>query len=229
MIVVVKRSNLFILAMSLFLAFSTAGAVKKADVVPVNALSARGRVIVIDPGHGGLDGGAVGKNGTVEKELNLQIGLKLENLLKKTGAKVILTRKSDSSLAETKKEDMQMRKVMKEGSEADIFVSIHMNKFTQEKYSGAQVFYSDDDKSAKLATCIQASLKNILDPTNTREAKVAGEQIFLLRKSDVPAVIVECGFISNEAEEARLKQPDYQEKVAWAIYTGITEYFGRAE
>lgn len=224
MIVVVKRSNLFILAMSLFLACSTLGAVRKADIMPASALPSAGRIIVIDPGHGGADGGAVGKNGTVEKELNLQVALRLEKLLKKTGARVILTRDGDYSLAETKREDMRMRKSAKEESGADIFVSIHMNKFSQEKYSGAQVFSSADDESRRLAECIQSSLKNILDPSNNRTAKV-GEGIFLLGESGVPSVIAECGFLSNEAEEALLKQPEYQEKIAWAICRGITDYF----
>lgn len=224
MILVVKRSNLVILAMSLFLAFSAVSAVKKADILPASALPAVGKVIVIDPGHGGADGGAVGKNGTVEKELNLQVALRLEALLKKTGAKVILTRNGDFALAETKREDMRMRRSVKNGSGADIFVSIHMNKFSQEKYSGAQVFYSADDKSKELAEKIQASLKNILDPSNNREAKV-GEGIFLLGEGSVPSVIVECGFLSNEAEEELLKKAEYREKVAWAVYTGIMDYF----
>lgn len=224
MILVVKRSNLVILAMSLFLAFSAVSAVKKADILPASALPAVGRVIVIDPGHGGADGGAVGKNGTVEKELNLQVALCLESLLKKTGARVILTRNGDFALAETKREDMRMRRSVKNESGADIFVSIHMNKFSQEKYSGAQVFYSADDKSKELAEKIQASLKNILDPSNNREAKV-GEGIFLLGEGSVPSVIVECGFLSNEAEEELLKKPEYREKVAWAVYTGIMDYF----
>lgn len=190
------------------------------------------RVIVLDPGHGGFDGGAVSKNGTVEKELNLQIAAKLQEKLRQKGYYVVMTRCDDKGVGETengkitKKEDMEERRRIMNDPNTDIFVSIHMNQFAQSKYKGAQVFYSKNtEKSRALAQKIQTELRNMLDVENTREIKAADDSIYLMKKAKPVAVLVECGFLSNAEEEALLKTEAYQEKAAEAICRGIENYF----
>lgn len=227
MFIVIRRSNLFILAVAILLSASVINMTRSADLVPVNTVPVSEKVIVLDAGHGATDGGAVGISGALEKDINLKIATRLKKLLEKTGAKVILTREDDSPIAETKREDMKKRKSIKENSSADIFVSIHMNKFPQAKYSGAQVFYAKDDKSRILGEDIQSEMKAILNPENNRVAKATDGSIYILKESTVPSVIVECGFLSNPQEEKLLKQSEYQDKVAWAVYSGILKYFDR--
>ncbi len=227
MFIVIKRSNLFILAVSVFLAACTVNMVNRAEIAPASAVPVSDKVIVIDAGHGSSDGGAVGISGVLEKDINLAIAQRLQKLLEQTGAVVVVTRGDDNPIADNKRSDMRLRKNIKETSDADIFVSIHMNKFSQSKYSGAQVFYSRDEESKALGEAIQDSVKALLNPSNNRVAKSADDSIFLLKQSTVPSVIVECGFLSNPAEEQLLSQADYQEKVAWAIYGGITSYFDK--
>ena len=225
MFIIVKRSNLIILAMAVFLSVATFRTLKDSDIMPVGTVPVSDKVIVIDAGHGASDGGAVGLSGTSEKEINLEIAMRLKELLEKTGAQVIVTRADDEPLADSKREDMRLRKNIRDTSDADIFVSIHMNKFPESKYSGAQVFYSPDEESKRLGEAIQDSMKTILNPNNNRVAKKAEDSIYILKKSSVPSVIVECGFLSNPEEEQLLKSRDYQEKVAWSVYSGIIDYF----
>lgn len=225
MIVVLKRSNLCILAISVFLSAMTVNLAYKSDIVPASTLPVSEKVIVIDAGHGASDGGAVGTSGTYEKELNLKIAQRLQKLLEQTGSEVIITRADDEPIADSKREDMHLRRSYRDNSKADIFVSIHMNKFEQQQYSGAQVFYADDEESKILGQCIQTEMKQLLNPDNNRVAKKADSSIFLLKKSSVPSVIVECGFLSNPQEEQLLNTPDYQDKVAWSVYSGIIKYF----
>lgn len=225
MFIIVKRSNLIILAMAVFLSVATFRTLRDSDIMPVGTVPVSDKVIVIDAGHGASDGGAVGLSGTSEKEINLEIAMRLKELLEKTGAQVIVTRADDEPLADSKREDMRLRKNIRDKSDADIFVSIHMNKFPESKYSGAQVFYSSDEESKRLGEAIQDSMKTILNPNNNRVAKKAEDSIYILKKSSVPSVIVECGFLSNPEEEQLLKSRDYQEKVAWSVYSGIIDYF----
>ena len=227
MFIVIRRSNLFILAIAVLLSATVINMTRSADLVPVNAVPVSEKVIVLDAGHGASDGGAVGISGTLEKDINLKITMRLKNLLEKTGATVIVTREDDSPIAETKREDMKKRKDLKENSDADIFVSIHMNKFTESKYSGAQVFYAKDEKSKMLGEDIQSEMKAILNPENNRVAKQTDGSIYILKESTVPSVIVECGFLSNPEEESLLTKSDYQDKVAWSVYSGILKYFDR--
>lgn len=227
MIVVMKRSNLVILALSVFLSASTFNMARNADIVPAGTVPVSDKVIVLDPGHGASDGGAVGDSGTLEKDINLQIALRLQKLLEQTGATVIVTRADDNPIADSKRSDMHLRKDIKDTSDADIFVSIHMNKFPEAKYSGAQVFYAADEKSKALGEEIQTSMRDILNPDNNRVAKSADKSIYILKESKIPAVIVECGFLSNPSEEQLLNQSEYQDKVAWSVYAGITAYFDK--
>lgn len=197
------------------------------------ALPSTGRVVVIDAGHGEPDGGAVGISGVLEKDINLKIAQKLQKLFEQTGTYVVLTRSDDNNIApsqdrkirDIKRGDLKARKYYRDNSGADLFLSIHMNKFPEEKYKGAQVFYSKNPEQSKaLGEAIQTSLKENLDPTNERVAKCADNSIYILKDSKTPSVIVECGFLSNKEEEKLLKDDKYQDKVALAIYLGVSNY-----
>ena len=193
-----------------------------------------GRIIVIDAGHGGEDGGAVGKNGVYEKELNLIIAKDLAQMLVANGNTVILTRDSDVMLYDRnvdyrgrkKMLDLAARLKIGEECEGCVFVSIHMNTFPEERYRGLQVYYSpNDDASALLAEKIQSSVCDQLQPTNDREIKKANSSIFILDRIKRPAVLIECGFISNPEECALLCSEEYRQKLTLAIFCGICEYF----
>ena len=180
--------------------------------------------IVIDAGHGGWDPGKVQNDGTEEKNINLDISLKLQQYLEQGGANIFTTRIDDSALSKKKIEDLKQRKMIANGDEIDIFVSIHQNSFPQNSVHGAQVFYYKDSENGKvLAECIQNKLKEFADKDNTRIPKANGEY-YILKNTKAASVIVECGFLSNNIENEKLKSEEYQQKVAWAIYIGITEY-----
>lgn len=192
--------------------------------------------IILDAGHGGEDGGAIGLDGTIEKTLNLEISLKLQDFLEASGYKVIMTRENDraiydsdaKTLREKKRSDLKNRlNIMDKNKEKNcIFLSIHQNKFPDEKYSGTQIFYSlNDEKSEELAKKIKESIKGLIQPENEREIKPANDKIFLLKKADIPAVIVECGFLSNVKESKKLKSEKYQNQLAFSIYCAIADYF----
>jgi N-acetylmuramoyl-L-alanine amidase len=182
------------------------------------------RIILIDPGHGGWDPGKVSGN-TEEKNINLEIATMLQRFLEQADATVFMTRVDDSDLAETKSSDMHSRKLIANTSEADIFVSIHQNSFPNSDVQGAQVFYfNSSDNSRRLAESIQREIKSFLSPSNRFEAK-ENTNYYVLRQTSMPAVIVECGFLTNQNEKYQLTTPEYQERMAWAIYMGIVEYF----
>lgn len=191
------------------------------------------KVILIDPGHGGIDGGAQSKSGTIEKDINLQIALKLkENLINK-GYNVYMTRDEDeglyqkgSTIREKKRDDLKRRVNMKIETNCDIFVSIHQNMFAQSKCYGSQVWYSSNDKSELLANIIQDSLKQTINDNNKRVAKPAGEAYLILRdKFDGASILVECGFLSNPEEEVKLKSEEHQNLIVDGISLGIDKYF----
>ncbi|MEW9095643.1 MAG: N-acetylmuramoyl-L-alanine amidase CwlD [Clostridiaceae bacterium] len=190
------------------------------------------RIILIDPGHGGIDGGAVSPSGTIEKDINLSISLMLKEELQKHGYKVIMTREEDKGLngekgtvREKKIEDLNNRCKMKKESNCSMFISVHLNMFPQSKYYGAQVWYSNNDNSKKLASLIQSNFKKHLDETNNRMEKPANNDYKILRGVDeVPSVIVECGFLSNYEEEKKLKDSNYQLKIAQIIANSVNEY-----
>ncbi len=190
-------------------------------------------VILIDPGHGGYDGGAVSKNGTVEKDLNLSIALKLKKQLESEGYIVYMTREVDESLNGTgssgrskKVEDLNNRCNLKKETRCQMFISIHQNTFPQSKIKGAQVWYSDFESSKLLANKVQLALRDNLDPQNHRVEKPAGNDYKILRDGyEAPSIIVECGFITNPEEEAKLKDEAYQEKLAAAILAGVKAYY----
>ena len=206
---------------------------KEEEAVQTFALPTANKVVVIDPGHGGVDAGA-SANGLSEKDINLEIALKLKEYIEESGGTAIMTRNTDTGTYDPnrkdgtsqKQSDLEERKKMSGDYGADAFVSIHMNKFPQTQYKGAQVFYtSKSEESQNLAENIQQSLKEILKDGNTREAKPNDRNVLILKDTKVPSVIVECGFLSNLEEAQLLEQNDYKQKLAWAIYIGIVKSF----
>ena len=190
--------------------------------------------VVIDPGHGGMDGGAVGTTyQTLEKDINLQISQKLYLFMRLMGVPAFMTRTEDISLnfngantvRKNKTADLAARYDFTRRTPSPVFLSVHMNKFEQSKYKGAQVFYSKNhDGSRLLGEYLQHILTSHVDPSNTRAAKQADSSIFLLKNLRCPAVIVECGFLSNPDEEALLKTDEYQKKLALAITMGYMNF-----
>ena len=191
--------------------------------------------IVIDAGHGGEDGGAEGKSKLLEKEINLNISKQLQNLLQASGFRVIMIRTEDVSIGdpslgtikERKISDLHNRlKIIEEQGDC-IFISIHQNHFSDGRYSGAQMFYSlNNEKSKELAEYIKSRVVSLLQPENKRECKPATSSIYLLWQTEVPAVLVECGFLSNDSEAQKLNDPDYQKQMAFSIYSGFMDYYG---
>lgn len=233
--VLVIRKKLIYIALALIFAVSGINIAVRDANVATSALPVSGKVVVLDAGHGGEDGGAVGGNGTVEKDVNLSVMLKLQQLLEQSGCTVITTRTEDISLHNSGDEkvgnrkisDLDNRKKIPEEYGADVFVSVHMNTFPDSKYSGAQVFYAEKEGSKELAENIRTELKNHVNGENKRETKDAEGNIYILDGAKVPSVVVECGFLSNSEEEAKLKSEEYQQKLAFAMYCGIIKFFAK--
>ena len=192
------------------------------------------KIIVIDAGHGGEDGGATSVTGISEADINLSIALKVQNLLEQSGTTVILTRSTDEAIYDTtddgsirqkKISDLKNRVKLGNESSADIFVSIHLNKIPQTQYDGWQTFYNKNNLEGKrLAESIQKNLNETIQKENNRIAKSI-ENIYIIDHIEIPTAIVECGFLSNQEELKNLQDETYQEKLAWGIYTGIMSWF----
>ena len=196
------------------------------------------RTVIVDAGHGGADGGTTGADGSVEKEINLQIALKLNRLLSLYGFNVIMTRESDDSihssdsatLRQKKVSDIHNRmKIINENPDA-VFVSIHQNHFADKSVHGTQVFYSKNNPmSQALAQKIQDSVANNIQPDNTRQIKKSGTEIYLLYNSKSPSIMVECGFMSNKNDLSLLHDDDYQKKIALSIADGILNFYKESD
>lgn len=191
-------------------------------------------VVLIDPGHGGFDPGKIGVNKALEKNINLSISFKLKELLEQDNIKVIMTRADDKGLynandRDKKRADMQKRVSIINSSNATIAVSIHQNSFSQESSKGAQVFYHQKSEEGKiLAEIIQEQLKETINDGNHRIAK-GNTSYYMLKNTNCPLVIVECGFLSNWREAALLCEDSYQQTVAEGIYLGILKYLNQPE
>ena len=191
--------------------------------------------IVIDAGHGGEDGGAEG-NELVEKELNLDISKRLASLLRNAGINVVMTREDDILLYDVnsdyegkkKYQDVRRRLEIAQSQENPILVSIHMNYFAQTQYSGLQVWYSKNDAHSRiLANLVQSNVKLSLQPKNKRNIKEATSAIFLLHNATFPAVLIECGFLSNPDEARALDDENYRQELAKAIFQAIMTYISQ--
>ena len=190
----------------------------------------REHTIVIDAGHGGEDGGAVSCTGVMEKHINLEIALKLDDLLHLLGYKTRMIRTTDCSvytsgdtIARRKASDLKERVRIAGETERAILVSIHQNLFPDARYSGAQVFYGAADEGKALATVLQTAFRQTINSENSREIKQA-KGVYLMEKIDCPGVLVECGFLSNPQEEARLRSGDYQRKICCVIGSALSNF-----
>lgn len=211
-------------------AYSLGNAIPKTQTV--SSIPVANHIIILDAGHGKPDGGATGADGSIESDLNLDIVLKLQNLLESSNCTVILTRSDENGIYETtadtirkqKVSDMKNRAYIANNSNAEMFVSIHLNKLEQTQYSGWQTFYKNEDEdSKKIANSIQLSLNDFMKRENSRTIKsISG--IYLTKNVEIPLVLVECGFLSNVEENKLLQNDSYQDKLAWSIYIGIMDY-----
>lgn len=226
--------KVFVVILTFVFIFSVTFLFDKHDFVGVSAQNEAIPKIIIDAGHGGFDGGASAQDGTLEKDINLKIALKLASFLRQSGFEVILTRNTDDStekvteqtIASRKKDDLMQRLELMKNNPDAVFISIHLNKFTTSAAIGSQVFYSGNNKnSKKLADDIQKTIVSLLQPENTRVNKQANSSTYILHNATVPAVLVECGFLSNSTELKLLKDENYQNKLAFSIFCGVTEYF----
>ncbi len=195
------------------------------------SLPLSGKIILLDPGHGGPDGGA-GTSKTLEKDIALEISLKVRNYLQEQGALVIMTRETDTDLADEhtkgysrrKVEDLKKRLKIINHTDNDLFVSIHLNSIPSSRWSGAQTFYAPHFKeNAKAAKFIQDEL--IVNLANTTRKAKPINSVYILKNAKKPGVLVEVGFLSNPNEREQLKKDTYQEKIAVSIYQGIARYF----
>lgn len=187
--------------------------------------------VIVDAGHGGEDGGTSTADGVRECDINLAIALRLEQLLAFCGQPVEMVRRTDTAIysdgavtfSEKKTSDLKNRAAMVNAAPRAVLVSIHQNHFPQGRYDGAQVFYAETEGSEALAKLTQTTLRQTLDPENDRQVK-AGDAIYLLEAISCPGILVECGFLSNDAEAKRLQEPMYQQKIACAISSAVVRY-----
>ncbi|WP_066638023.1 N-acetylmuramoyl-L-alanine amidase [Desulfolucanica intricata] len=233
-----KRMVFFLGVATLLLAVSikTYSSYEHNKYIATLSWSVADKVIVIDPGHGGIDPGAVGKNGGVEKDITLSVSKRLANLFGQAGAAVILTRETDmdlsdpngGSLISRKRQDLSRRVALANERNADLFLSIHVNSFISDPgQHGAQTFSQPGAKESKMISeAIQAEIINSLKNTKRKAKEV---DYYTTRKSKVPAVLVEIGFITNPKEEKLMMDAAYQSKLAWCIYSGVVKYYANKE
>lgn len=213
------------------LMLSVAGGGSRAVTAAVqNGSVQRNHRIVIDPGHGGIDGGATSCTGVLESQLNLEISLRLNDLFHLLGYETVMIRTTDTSvytegntIAAQKISDLKERVRMVAQTEGAVLVSIHQNTFSDSKYSGAQVFYDPAGKGSGLARILQQQLVTSLNPgSNRKEKKATG--VYLMEHIESPAVLVECGFLSNAAEETKLRSGEYQRRLCCVIASSVSSY-----
>jgi N-acetylmuramoyl-L-alanine amidase len=232
-----KRKNIFLFTVGIVLAaviINLYNIYAENRYIAALSWTVAGRIIVIDPGHGGIDPGAKGKNGGVEKEITLEVSKRLADLFTQAGAKVILTRQNDTDLSDPgsgsllarKRQDLTRRVAMANERNADLFLSIHVNSFVSDPgQKGAQTFTQPGSvESKEISEAIQAELSSFLHNSKRKAKEV---DYFTTRIARVPAVIVEIGFVSNPQEESAMVKPDYQSKIAWTIYSGVVKYYAQ--
>lgn len=212
------------------LLFATVICSRTATVVSENLPVKDRRCIVIDAGHGGVDGGAVSCTGVLESQINLEIALKLEDMCHLLGMKTKMIRTTDrsvhtqgNSIATQKVSDLKERVRITNETNNAVLISIHQNKYTQSRYSGAQVFYAPTEGSSILAKAIQDTYSEALNSTSNRKIKKA-DGVYLMQHINCPGVLVECGFLSNPEEEALLRSAAYQQKICCVIASACSRY-----
>ena len=201
-----------------------------AEEIPVQ----REHTIIVDAGHGGVDGGATSCTGVLESNLNLQIALRLDDLLHLIGFKTEMIRKEDISvytegdtIAQKKISDLKERVRIVNSTENAILISIHQNTFSDQRYGGAQVFYAQTDRSKELAQNLQASLVDMLNPGSNRTSKKA-DKVYLMNHIEKIGILIECGFLSNPAEEALLRSEAYQKALCCVIACALSNFTDKA-
>lgn len=230
MCLIKKLAPLYLLVIGILLCVTVAGS-RAVTVMAENAPITRQQIFVIDPGHGGEDGGATSCTGVLESQINLEISLRLNDLMHFLGHETVMIRTTDQAvytqgdtIAQKKVSDLKQRVKIVNETENAILVSIHQNQFSDSKYSGAQVFYTTNEESKVLAEKMQAALVSALNPGSNRKSKKA-DSIYLMQHIDCPGILVECGFLSNREEEAKLRTPEYQKKLCSVIAATLSSYF----
>ncbi|MBR6033594.1 MAG: N-acetylmuramoyl-L-alanine amidase [Clostridia bacterium] len=236
MIILQKNRIFFLTSLTIIsFAFYTINmlAVRGENTIETVATPATGKVVILDAGHGVPDEGAIGVENITESDINLQITMKVQYLLEQSGCIVILTRSDENgifsmdskTLRQKKASDLNKRVEIGNTSDADIFVSIHLNKIDASKYWGWQTFYkNNNEEGKKLAISIQEGLNKTIKKKNNREALSISNK-YIIDNIKIPVTIVECGFLSNTEEAKLLITDEYQSKIAWGIYIGINNYF----
>ncbi len=226
MFFVFKKCTVF-LYMCILLALLSCSVMFFVDAVPTFDSSTI-ETIVIDPGHGGNDPGAIGTSGSCEKDINLSVALALKELAGEEGFNIEMTRSTDVALYDSdadnkKRSDLKNRKKIIDNVTSSILVSIHMNKYEDASVKGAQTFYASTEESKTLAECVQKSIQR-LDGSNRRVAMKTPRTVYLLQSTKIPSILVEGGFLSNPAEERKLLDKTYQKELAKAILEGIKAF-----
>lgn len=237
MIIVMRKSNVILIGLifALLLAIYSLNMNADTQASTVAGKEQQPKTVVIDAGHGGEDPGKISNYSDLkEKDLNLKVAFKVKELLEKDNYKVIMTREDDklvysegtTNIYNKRLQDLTRRKEIMDNGGARIVVSIHMNSFQETQYYGAQTFYPpNSEESKRLASCLQESLKENVDRNNNRQPQEKKDQIVILKELKTPTSIVECGFLSNAAEERLLGTEEYQDKLAAAIKAGVDMYF----
>ena len=230
---IINKKRLIFIELSLIFSILFASLYAENNTILTTSTPVTGHSIVLDAGHGLPDGGAENNTGLTEEKINLDIVLKLQKLLEASNCTIILTRSDENgiystdakTLREKKVSDLKNRVNIANNLEADIFVSIHLNKIAQRHYFGWQTFYKKNSEEGKnLSLSIQENLNSSIQIENKRQPQtITGK--YIIDNVKIPTVIVECGFLSNPTEAKLLEQDSYQEKIAWGIYTGIMDFF----
>lgn len=217
-------------SVSLILLLCVAFGSRAVTVLSEHSSFQRKSCIVIDPGHGGEDGGAVSRSGLPESSYNLEVSLRLNDLLNLLGYQTKMTRNADISvytkgetLSQKKTSDLKERVRAVNETDGAVLLSIHQNHFPDDRYSGAQVFYAKTDGSQVLASKLQSAFLTTLNPGSSRQAKISSG-VYLMEHIRCPGVLIECGFLSNPAEDQKLKDPEYQKKLCCVIAAATCQY-----
>ena len=227
--------SLLVLFVSLSMCFA---GMRISDTAMASAAVSGRMTVVVDAGHGGIDPGAIAADGTFEKDINLAISKSLCDMLSAFGFNAVMTRIEDTligdnslkTVKEKKRSDIKKRLEISESGQNSLLLSIHQNNFSQGKYSGTQVFYSkNNSESSVVAQLIQSDIARLLQKDNDRQIKPVGSEIYLLYHSKNPAVMVECGFISNQNELDALKTDEYQNKLSFCILNSVLQYKNGSE
>lgn len=222
----------YILVLSALLLSAVAGSRVVTTITENTPIQTR-KIVIIDAGHGGVDGGATSCTGVLESEINLQIAQRLDDLMHLLGVETVMIRQADqsvhtegNSIAAKKVSDLKQRVKIANNTDNAVLVSIHQNHFSDSRYSGAQVFYAPTHHSDQLAKTLQASILYALNPGSNRQAKRA-DGVYLMQNIEIPGILIECGFLSNHQEETKLRSEYYQKNLCVVISSVLSCYLAK--